>query len=66
MLAETLVISFPISSMQLWKCLRRYKKIIQCYNYDFLINTHIFAMYCKNVFLQYYATTQDTKTRILS
>ena len=32
----------------------------------FLINTHTFAMYCKNVSHQYYATNQDTKPHILS
>ena len=32
----------------------------------FSINILIFAMYCKNVSLQYYATNQDTKPHILS
>ena len=32
----------------------------------FLTNTHTFAMYCKNVSHQYYATNQDTKPHILS
>ena len=32
----------------------------------FLIRTHTFTMYCKNVSLQYYATNQDTKPHILS
>ena len=32
----------------------------------FLISTYNFAMYCKNVSLQHYATNQDTKTHILS
>ena len=33
-------------------------------NYSMLI--HAFAMYCKNVSHQYYATNQDTKPHILS
>ena len=32
----------------------------------FPISTHTFAMYCKNVSHQYYATNQDTKPHILS
>ena len=32
----------------------------------FLISTHTFAMYCKNVSHQYYATNQDIKPHILS
>ena len=32
----------------------------------FFYHTHIFAMYCRNVSHQYYATNQDTKPHILS
>ena len=32
----------------------------------FSINILIFAMNCKNISLQYYATNQDTKPHILS
>ena len=35
-------------------------------NYVFLIRTHTFAVYCKNVSHQYYATNQDTKPHVLS
>ena len=30
-----LMISFTISSMQLWKCFKRHSVTIQCYNYVF-------------------------------
>ena len=32
----------------------------------FFINTHTFAIYCKNISHRYYATNQDTKPHILS
>ena len=35
-------------------------------NLRFLINTHTFAIYCKNASRLYYATNQDTKPHILS
>ena len=60
-------ISFSISSMQL---LEMFKVALNNYSvlklHFFKINTHTFAMYCKNVSHQYYATNQDTKPHILS
>ena len=34
-----LMISFTISSMQLWKCFKRHSVTIQCYNYVFFPST---------------------------
>ena len=34
-----LMISFTISSMQLWKCFKRHSVTIQCYNYVFFAST---------------------------
>ena len=59
-------ISFSISSMQL---LEMFKVALNNYSvlklHFFKINTHTFAMYCKNVSHQYYATNQNTKPHIL-
>ena len=58
-------ISFSISSMQL---LEMFKVALNNYSvlklHFFKINTHTFAMYCKNVSHQYYATNQDTKIEV--
>ena len=62
-----LMISFTISSMQLWKCFKRHSVTIQCYNYVFFsINIHTSAMYYKNVSHQYYAIIQDRKPHVVS
>ena len=54
---------FQYATLEMFKAaLNNYSMLKLC----FLINTHTFAMYCKNVSHQYYATNQDTKPHILS
>ena len=54
---------FKCAILEMFKAaLNNYSMLKLC----FLINTHTFAMYCKNVSHQYYATNQDTKPHILS
>ena len=54
---------FQFATLKMFKAaLNNYSMLKLC----FLINTHTFAMYCKNVSHQYYATNQDTKPHILS
>ena len=47
---------FQYATLEMFKTVLKNYSMLQL---RFLINTHIFAMYCKNVFLQYYATTHN-------
>ena len=53
-------VSLLISSMQLWKCFKAALNNNSMLKLHFLSNIHTFAMYCKNICHQNYATNHQT------